>query len=209
MWMVRRTLVAAGIALLLALLVTAGLHNLRTRREAMQEAAAQHVDLTPVVTGKAADNAIPSELGKDLRGQMAPDFSLTTLDGRKVKLSDLRGKTVMVNFWATYCGPCRLEMPWFDEFGKKYAGDQLVVLGLDDEEGVTKDDVAKAAKRAGVTYPILMADDKTEKAYGLGDYLPVTFYIDAKGTVVAQTPGAPTKDEVEALIQKTLAASKS
>lgn len=207
--MVRRVLVAAGIALVLALLVTAGLHNLRDRRASMQQAAAAKMDLTPVASGAAADDSIPAELGKDLRGKAAPDFKLTTLDGRHIQLADLKGKTVVVNFWATYCGPCRLEMPWFEEFAQKYSSDQLVILGLDYEDGVTKDDVAKAAKKVGVTYPILMADDATAKNWGLGDYLPVTYYLDAKGNVVAQTPGAPTKDQMEAEIRKAIAASRS
>jgi thiol-disulfide isomerase/thioredoxin len=201
-------LVAGGIALVLAVLATAGVHNLKERRAAMQQASATHVDLTPVATGAAAD-AIPPELGTDLRGKQAPNFMLTTVDGRHIQLSDLKGKTVIVNFWATYCGPCRVEMPWFEEFGKKYANDQLVVLGLDYEDGVTKDDVTKAAKKVGVTYPILMADDKTAKAFGLGDYLPVTYYVDAKGQVVEQTPGAPTKDQMEAAIRKALSRSQS
>ncbi|SEG54949.1 Thiol-disulfide isomerase or thioredoxin [Bryocella elongata] len=206
--MLRRVLVAGGIALVLAVLVTAGIHNLRDRRAAMQQAAAQHVDLTPVASGDAAD-AIPPELGRDLRGKAAPDFTLTTLDGRHIQLADLKGKTVIVNFWATYCGPCRVEMPWFEEFGKKYANDKLVVLGLNYEDGVTRDDVAKAVKKTGVTYPILMADDKTAKAFGLGDYLPVTYYVDAKGEVVDQSPGAPTKDQMEATIKKAIARSQS
>lgn len=196
---------------MLAVLVTAGVHNLRERRAAMQQASANRVDLTPVASGAAADasDAIPAELGRDLRGKAAPDFTLTTIDGRHIELSDLKGKTVIVNFWATYCGPCRLEMPWFEEFGKKYASNQLVVLGLDYEDGVTKDDVTKAAKKAGVTYPILMADDKTAKAFGLGDYLPVTYIVDAKGKIVEQTPGAPTKDQMEATIRRALAESQT
>lgn len=204
--MLRRLLVAGGIALVLALLVTAGIHNLRDRRATMQQAAAAKVDLTPVASGAAAD-AMPAELGRDLRGTAAPNFQLTSIDGRHIQLADLKGKTVIVNFWATYCGPCRQEMPWFEEFAKKYAGDQLVVLGLDYEDGVTKDEVEKAARKAGVSYPILMADDKTAKAYGLGDYLPVTYYVNAQGKVIAQSPGAPTKDEMEATIRKALASS--
>jgi thiol-disulfide isomerase/thioredoxin len=189
----------------LGLLMVAGIHNLSRRRAAMQAAAAQHVTLTPAQPGSSSAED-DSSLGKDMVGKPAPSFTLPTPDGKKVSLSDYKGKTIIVNFWATYCGPCREEMPWFQEFSQKYAAQNLVVLGLDQEDGVTKEQVARAASKIGVTYPILIATDKVGSAFGLGDYLPVTYYISSKGTVVVQTPGAPTKDEMESYIQKTLAA---
>jgi thiol-disulfide isomerase/thioredoxin len=201
----RRLSVVVAMLLLVGLVLVAGVHNLRARRQAMQAAAAaHHVDLVP---GTATpSNADSSGLGTDIRGKIAPNFTLYTVDGKKVSLADFKGKPVIVNFWATYCGPCKLEMPWFEEFHKKYAAQGLVVLGLDDEDGVTKDEVAKAAQHIGVTYPILMANDKVGTAFGLGDYLPVTYYVSSKGVVVEETPGAPSKDEMEGYIQKTLAA---
>ena len=191
------------------LLVWAGVYNLRARRKAMEDARNAHITLTAEGSGGkvslGGDDAA-SALGKDFRGKPAPEFSLPALDGKQVSSSVLKGHPAVVNFWATYCGPCKLEMPWFQEFSKKYAAQGLSVIGIDDEEGVTRDDVRKAAEKVGVTYPILIADRKTESAWGLGDYLPVTYYIDAQGKVVTQTPGAPSKDEVEANIRRILPA---
>ena len=184
------------------LLFVAGVHNLRKRRAAIQLAEANHVNLTPA--SAAGSESSSDGMGTSLIGKVAPNFTLTSLDGKKVSLADYKGKPVVVNFWATYCGPCKLEMPWFQEFSQKYQAQGLTVLGLDDEDGVTKDDVQKAAKKIGVSYPILIANDKVGSAFGLGDYLPVTYYVNAKGVVVEQTPGAPSKDEVEANVRKAI-----
>ena len=97
-------------------------------------------------------------------------------------------------------------MPWFQEFSGKYKGQGLEILGLSQDDGASRDDVANAAKKIGVTYPILMPDEKVAKKYGGVDYLPETFYIDRSGKVVEVTAGAPSKDQMEALIQKTIAA---
>ena len=191
----------------IGLLVWAGIYNLRARRERMEAAQQAHITLTKDGSGGTvpmAADAGNDGLGKDFRGQAAPAFSVSTLDGKKVSSASYKGHPMVVNFWATYCGPCKLEMPWFEEFSHKYAAQGLDVVGVDDEEGVSKDDVRSAAQHIGVTYPILLADSKMESAFGLGDYLPVTFYIDASGKVVAQNAGAPSKDEVEANIRKAL-----
>jgi len=186
----------------IGLVVWAGIYNMHARREAMEKARESHITLVKEGTQPTDSDAMPPELGKDMRGQQVPGFSLKSVDGQKVEFAQFKGKPTIINFWATYCGPCKLEMPWFEEFRKKYAAQGLQVVGIDDEEGVSVEDVTKAAKKAGVTYPILIADSGIEKAYGLGDYLPVTFYVDAKGVVQVQTPGAPSKDQIEANIQK-------
>jgi len=82
------------------------------------------------------------------------------------------------------------------------------VLGLSQDEGTAKEKIAAAAKRLGVSYQILMPDESVAKAYGGVDYLPETFYVDAKGRVVDTTAGAPTKDMIEADVQKTIAAGQ-
>src|SRR5690348_17299531 len=190
----------------IALMLWAGWHNLRARRLAMQKAEENHVVLVPGAAGQPGQVEEGDE-GEEpsLRGKAAPAFSLTTLDGKKVSLSDYKGKAVLVNFWATWCGPCKVEMPWFQEFQKEYAGQGLVILGLVDDVDAGKDTIAKVAQKAGVTYPILLADGKVQKAYGGVDVLPMSFYVDRNGVVVEETAGLGPKDEIEAHIKKAIA----
>ena len=187
--------------LVIAALFWAGVHNLRARRATL---AANRVELIPANGSAAGDSAAPDAEGSELRGKPAPAFALTGTDGRKVSLEQFKGHPVVVNFWATWCGPCKLEMPWFQEFSNKYKPQGLVILGLSQDEGATPATVATAARKIGVTYPILMPDDKVAKDYGGVDYLPETFYVDKAGKVVSITAGAPTKDQMEANIQQAI-----
>ena len=204
--MARRGSVAVVMLVVVMLLVWAGVYNLRARRLAMQKAAQNEVVLTKTDSAGSSGDAMASMMGVNLRGKAAPGFTLVDLAGKKVSLSDFKGHPVVVNFWATYCGPCKLEMPWFQQMVAKYQPQGLVVLGLDQDEGEQNDVIAKAAKKVGVSYPILLPDDKVAKAYQLGDYLPETFYVGKNGVVVEQTVGAHALDELEADIQKTIAA---
>jgi peroxiredoxin len=199
----------AGIALLL----WAGWHNLRERRLAMQQAQENHVVLVPDKAGSAAtsDSQSPEAEALQMRGKKAPGFSLVDLDGKKVSLSDYKGKSVLVNFWATWCGPCKVEMPWFEEFNKQYAAQGLVILGLADDVDAGKDAIGKVVHKTGVTYPILLTDGNVQKAYapqGM-DYLPMSFYIDRNGVIVEETAGLGGKDEIEAHIKKTIASGST
>ena len=211
--MKRNVLVFSVMVAGIALLLWAGWHNLRERRKAMQEAQENRIVLVPAKSGDAAaansaDPSIEAEISP-LHGKPAPPFTLATLDGKKVSLSDYKGRPVVVNFWATWCPPCKLEMPWFEEFNKQYASQGLVILGLTDDVDSGKEAIAKVARKTGVTYPILLTDGKVQKAYapeGM-DYLPVSFYIDRKGIVVEQTGGLGGKDEIEAHIKKVIAST--
>lgn len=199
----KRTGLVLGVMVVgIALLLWAGWHNLRERRLAMQKAQESRVVLTPS-QGDQGDQSDSDE--PHLRGKAAPAFTLTTLDGKKVSLSDYKGRAVLVNFWATWCGPCKIEMPWFEEFEKQYAAQGFEILGVADDVDAGKDAIAKVAQKTGVTYPILLADGKVEKAYGGIDVLPMSFYVDRNGVVVEQTAGLGSKDEIEAHIKKTIA----
>src|SRR5277367_3962073 len=207
---VKRNVLVFGVMVVgIALLLWAGWHNLRERRKAMQEAEASHVVLTPAKPGDAADVPAADDPGMPhLRGKVAPGFTLATLDGKQVSLSDFKGRPVLVNFWATWCAPCKVEMPWFEEFQKQYAAQGFEILGLTDDADAGNEAIAKVAQKTGVTYPILLTDGKIQKAYGGPDgmdYLPMSFYIDKNGVVVEETAGLGSKDEIEAHIKKVIA----
>src|SRR5271156_7064427 len=89
---------------------------------------------------------------------VAPDFSLESLDGKTIHLSDLRGKAVLLNFWATWCGPCKIEMPWFVDLQNQYGAQGLQIVGVAMDDG-SKEDIAKFAKDMGVNYPIVIGKE--------------------------------------------------
>jgi thiol-disulfide isomerase/thioredoxin len=198
----RRFVVALVIVAGGTLLFWAGVKNYKHRQQVMQQKQQQIV--------LVKDGAQPTDVGSigmgtALQGKAAPAFTLTSLDGKKVSLADLKGKPVLINFWATWCGPCQLEMPWFDEFQKKYQDKGLVVLGIDqDDEDMPKSTLTAAVKKIGVSYQILLPSKTIAKDYQLGDYLPETFIVNRDGVVVEHAMGAPSKDAMEAKIQKVL-----
>lgn len=106
----------------------------------------------------------------------APDFTLTNMDGEKVSLSDYKGSVVILNFWATWCGPCKYEIPDLIDLYEKYDGD-LMVLGISlDYDGPAV--VPSFANRFGINYPILYGDSKIAGDYGGVSGIPTTFIID-------------------------------
>jgi len=139
----------------------------------------------------------------NVQGVPAPDFTLQALDGSSVKLSDFRGKAVLLNFWATWCPPCKVEMPWFEDLQKQYGKDGLVVLGvaMDDSEPAT---IAKFANELGVNYQVLLGTDKVSDDYGDVQYLPTTFYIGRDGAIVDKMTGLLDRKDIEQAVKKTL-----
>jgi thiol-disulfide isomerase/thioredoxin len=204
--MKRNAAVLAVMVIGVSLLLWAGWHNIRERRKAVQEANANRITLTKDAPGQtAASGAMggaenPAVL---LKGKAAPAFTLVNSEGKKVSLADYKGRPVMVNFWATWCAPCKLEMPWFEEFRGKYKSDNFEILGIA-EDDAPKDEIIKTAKKAGVSYPILLTDNKVANLYGGVDSLPTSFYVDKNGIVIEETVGLAPKDEVEANIKKTI-----
>ena len=145
----------------------------------------------------------PIKLVGNVQGVQAPDFTLTSLDGSQVRLSDFRGKAVLLNFWATWCPPCKVEMPWFEDLQNRYGKDGLVVLGvaMDDSEPAT---IAKFASELGVNYPVLLGTDKVSDDYGDVQYLPTTFYIGRDGTIVDKMTGLLDRKDIEDAAKKAL-----
>jgi|SRR5208282_2801333 thiol-disulfide isomerase/thioredoxin len=138
----------------------------------------------------------------------APDFTLESLDGKNVKLSDLRGKAVLLNFWATWCGPCKIEMPWFVELQNEYGAQGLQIVGVAmDDSG--KDEIAKFAKEMGVNYPVLLGKEAVGDEYGGVPALPESFFISRDGKIVDKIIGLRGKADIEDSIRKALSARPS
>jgi peroxiredoxin len=111
----------------------------------------------------------------------APDFTLHVMDGPNLRLKEQRGRVVMVNFWATWCGPCRQEMPQLNRLYEKYRASGFVLLGVNVDDDTKK--AAEVAAKLGVTFPVLLDTDKTvSKLYDLST-MPSTVIIDRDGKV--------------------------
>ena len=137
------------------------------------------------------------------RSTVAPDFSLESLEGKTMRLSDFRGKAVLLNFWATWCGPCKIEMPWFVELQQKYGSQGLQVVGVAMDDA-SKEDIAKFAQDMGVNYPVLIGKEAVGDSYGGIPALPETFFIGRDGKVVDKILGLRGKAEIEDAIKKAL-----
>lgn len=122
---------------------------------------------------------------KPLAGYLAPDFSLRTLDGQQVRLSDFRGRVVLLNFWATWCPSCRQEMPvlqkFFDEKGNRV---QLLTVDIDEPEKVVRDFM----QSNGYSFPVLMDNGEVTSLYRV-TAIPTTFFIDARGVIMGKHMG--------------------
>lgn len=129
-------------------------------------------------------------------GKAAPVFELKDLEGKKVSLSDFKGKVILLNFWATWCAPCKAEMPSLENLYKNLKGKGLVVIGVSVDNSETT--VRSFVKEKGITFPILL--DKG-KEVSFDDYgvigLPVTFLIDRKGVIVEKVFGERQWDSEE------------
>lgn len=138
-----------------------------------------------------------------MKGQLAPDFELKALGGHTVHLTDFRGKAVLLNFWATWCEPCKIEMPWFVELQKQYGPEGLQVVGIAMDDA-SEQDIAKFAKEMGVNYPVLLGKEAVGEAYGGVQFLPATFYIDRSGKVVDKVFGLKSRSDIEDNVKKAL-----
>lgn len=138
------------------------------------------------------------------RRGLAPDFELQVLDGpgSTMKLSSLRGKAVLVNLWATWCVPCKIEMPELVDLQKKYGPQGFVILGVakDDTDAKT---IVDFAHQMGLNYPILKSDSKMEEAYP-SEGLPLSVYVDRSGRIVYRAVGVIDKSLMEDAVKKAL-----
>jgi peroxiredoxin len=138
----------------------------------------------------------------------APDFTLQDANGASVKLSDYKGKVVLLNFWATWCGPCALEIPWFEEFEQQYKSKGFEVLGVSMDEDGWKAIKPYIAEHK-VNYRVVLGNDSVSQLYGGVDSLPTTFVLDRDGKVAYVHVGLAGKNEYLNEIQNLLAGGQT
>lgn len=144
----------------------------------------------PLLGDSSAEGAPP--LAAEESGTLAPDIELPDLAGAPVRLSDYRGQVVVLNFWATWCGPCVREMPMFQEFQDRYPN--FIMLGIDEEE--SPDMVRDFIQKMNLSYTILL-DEKAELARELRvGFLPTTYFIDEQGEIRFRHFGILTEDQL-------------
>lgn len=132
----------------------------------------------------------------------APEFTRADLSGRRIDLKEYRGKVVLLNFWATWCAPCQVELPKFDGWQKNYAaqGLQVLAVSMDDNEPP----VRRTVHRLRLGFPVVMGDAQLGEEYGGVLGLPVTYLINREGIVVAEFKGATDLNAMEARVRRVL-----
>ncbi len=146
----------------------------------------------------------PSSANKEHAAQLkpAPDFSLTDLSGQKLSLSNTRGKVVLLDFWATWCVPCKDEIPHFVEMQNRYGTQGLQVIGIsmDDDEQLARN----FGQQFKMNYPVAMGNPQLAEQYGGVLGLPITFTIDRQGRIFSKHIGATAPEVFESEVKKLL-----
>ncbi len=146
-----------------------------------------------------------ASLKPDGERHAAPDFALKDADGKTVRLSDYKGKVVLLDFWATYCGPCKIEIPWFMDFERRHKNQGFSVLGVSmDDDGW--DAVRPFVNDLAINYRVMVGNDSTAEKYGGIEALPTTFLIDRDGMIASVHVGLTSKSEIENDIEQLLLA---
>ena len=133
----------------------------------------------------------------------APDFALKDSEGKNVRLLDYRGKVVLLDFWATWCGPCRIEIPWFTEMEKQKKDQGFAVLGVSmDDDGWKV--IKPFMSEMKINYRVLLGNDQVAKDYGGLDALPTTFVIDRQGKIAFVHQGVVSRRDFDDVINDEL-----
>jgi peroxiredoxin len=161
--------------------------------------------LAAVLPGcSSGSDRVQAAVKPDAKRKAAPDFALKDLNGNTAKLSDYRGKVVLLNFWATWCGPCKIEIPWFIEFEQTYKDRGFAVLGvaMDDEGWEAVKPYLSSRK---INYRVVLGNDRVAQEYGGVDSLPTTFVIDRDGRIASTHVGLVSRrayeDEIKQLLE--------
>lgn len=158
------------------------------------------ITILSVVTGAGKESVIEPATSAT---PLAQDFDLKDLSGKRVKLSDYKGKVVAVNFWATWCGPCRAEIPDFIKLREQYNSRGLEIIGISLDRGGPQA-VANFAERFKINYPVVMGDQKTVDAYGPINAIPTTFVVDRQGRIHSRHLGLVSFNKIENTIKPLL-----
>jgi peroxiredoxin len=147
---------------------------------------------------------VGAALGLGGEGRVAPEIRMQTLAGEEIELADLRGQVVLVNFWATWCAPCRIEMPGLQRVYERYADSGFTILGMSTDIG-TPDLVRDFVATHALTFPIGAAPAGARRAFGGGTALPMSFLIDRQGRVRHTVRGIFAEPALAQAVQRLLA----
>ena len=133
--------------------------------------------------------------------RLAPPFAVRSLEGKTFRMADFRGRPVVLDFWATWCAPCRASMPHLDTLQQRFQSEGLVIIGLSVDESGTQA-VKRFAQRLGVGFRLAMADDQVLDQYGPIRLLPTTFFINRRGEIVRRVVGQIDPETLETYIRE-------
>lgn len=184
------------------------------KKEKSEQAKKQKTEVTPASKTSAESAAIQQAVKKEITPETAPvdestlekapDFTLTKLDGSTIKLSELQGKVVILDFWATWCPPCRKMIPELINLYQKYKDQGLEVVGISLDEGGTGP-VQDFVNNVKITYPVVMGTRDISKEYGYINAIPTSFVIDRKGYIRNKHVGYISGQDMEQIIQGLIA----
>jgi len=210
----RNTVVLFVVLFLLAVFGWAGWANWEYHRQAAAERAAATAAKTEMVGGISGD--VPMSMSP-LQNKPAPKFTLEDLSGKKVSLANYKGKAVLINFWATWCAPCKIETPWLIELREQYGPKGFEILGvsaddldLGDKQKLVqeKKEIAETAQQMHIPYPVLINGNAISQPYGGVDELPTSFFVNREGVIVASQMGLTSEADIAANIRKALGEGK-
>ena len=212
--MKRNMVVIAAVIATLGIMIWAGVSNYRRQQREQANLKRLQAMIEATQPAGAPDESDDGIDENPLQGKMAPNFTLTDTKGEKISLADYKGKAVVVDFWATWCPPCKIEIPWLEQFNEQYGGQGLQIIGISEDDldldnktelAKEKQQIAETAAQLKINYPVLFDDANVSTPYGGVDGLPTTFFIDRSGKVVASTVGLAPREQIEADIKKALA----
>ena len=149
-------------------------------------------------------SARSAEIARAIENGPAPDFALKDMNGARIRLSDYKGRVVLVNFWATWCAPCKVEIPWFAEFERTFKDKGFAVIGISMDDDGWKS-VKPYLESHSINYRIAAGDGDVAQKYGGVEALPETFLIDREGRIAARHVGIVSRGDYEKEIAALLA----